>query len=78
MPAGVAAGVTQSKINPRFLPAIDRVLVAGLRLGDAGKHEAINRLNVSSGMEARRLLATDPATAQKCGKVRTPTVPSSR
>lgn len=44
MPAGVASGVTQPKINPRFLPAIDRVLITGLRLGDAGKHEAINRV----------------------------------
>lgn len=44
MPAGVASGVAQPKINPRFLPAIDRVLIAGLRLGDAGKHEAINRV----------------------------------
>lgn len=44
MPAGVVSSLTQPKINPRFLPAIDRVLVAGLRLGDAGKHEAINRV----------------------------------
>ena len=34
----------QPKIHPRFLPAIDRVLVAGLRLGPAGKREAINRV----------------------------------
>lgn len=44
MPAAVASGATQPKINPRLLPAIDRVLVTGLRLGDAGKHEAINRV----------------------------------
>src|SRR6266540_4548578 len=34
----------QPKINPRFLPVIDRVLIAGLKLGPAGKHEAINKL----------------------------------
>jgi hypothetical protein len=44
MPAAVASGVAQPKINPRFLPAIDRVLITGLRLGDAGKHQAINRV----------------------------------
>jgi hypothetical protein len=33
----------QPKINPRFLPVIDRVLIAGLKLGPAGKHEAINK-----------------------------------
>lgn len=35
---------TQSKINPRFVPAIDRVLIAGLKFGPAGKREAINRV----------------------------------
>ena len=44
MPAGVASGIAQPKINPRFLPAIDRVLMTGLRLGHAGKHQAINRV----------------------------------
>jgi hypothetical protein len=34
----------QSKINPRFLPLIDRVLITGLKLGPAGKHEAINKV----------------------------------
>jgi len=32
------------KINPRFLPVIDRVLFVGLKLGHAGKHEAINKV----------------------------------
>src|SRR5262252_3172588 len=34
----------QRKINPRFLPLIDKVLIAGLKLGPAGKHEAINKV----------------------------------
>src|SRR6266700_1187275 len=34
----------QPKINPRFLPVIDRVLIAGLKLGTAGKREAINKV----------------------------------
>ncbi len=44
MPAALASGISQPKINPRFLPAIDRVLITGLRLGSAGKHQAINRV----------------------------------
>lgn len=44
MPAAVALSVTPPKINPRFLPAIDRVLITGLRLGDAGKRQAINKV----------------------------------
>ena len=44
MPAAVAVSISQPKINPRFLPAIDRVLLTGLRLGPAGKREAINKV----------------------------------
>jgi len=44
MSASPAVKNTPTKINPRFLPAIDRVLIAGLKLGPAGKHEAINRV----------------------------------
>jgi hypothetical protein len=44
MSASTAVSNTQSKINPRFLPAIDRVLIAGLKLGPAGKREAINKV----------------------------------
>src|SRR6266496_1653294 len=44
MPAALASGISQPKINPRFLPAIDRVLITGLRLGSAGKHQAINKI----------------------------------
>src|SRR6266566_2403377 len=44
MPAALASGTSQPKIHPRFLPAIDRVLITGLRLGPAGKHQAINRV----------------------------------
>lgn len=39
-----AAKNPQPKINPRFLPVIDRVLIAGLKIGPAGKHEAINKV----------------------------------
>jgi len=41
MPAGAEL---RAKINPRFLPAIDRVLITGARLGPIGKKEAINRV----------------------------------
>ena len=44
MPAALASGISQPKIHPRFLPAIDRVLITGLRLGPLGKHQAINRV----------------------------------
>lgn len=44
MSASPPVSKTQSKINPRFLPVIDRVLIAGLRLGLAGKHQAINKV----------------------------------
>jgi hypothetical protein len=44
MSASPAGKNLQPKINPRFLPVIDRVLIAGLKLGPAGKHEAINKV----------------------------------
>ena len=44
MSASPAGKNPQPKINPRFLPVIDRVLLAGLKLGPAGKHEAINKV----------------------------------
>src|SRR5215813_13541756 len=44
MSASQAVRNTPPKINPRFLPPIDRVLIAGIRLGEAGKHEAIKRV----------------------------------
>jgi hypothetical protein len=31
-------------INPRFLPAIDQLLIAGIKLGPSKKHEAINKI----------------------------------
>ena len=31
-------------INPRFLPAIDQLLIAGIKLGPNKKHEAINKI----------------------------------
>jgi hypothetical protein len=34
----------QSEINPRFLPAIDQLLIAGIKLGPGKKHEAINKI----------------------------------
>jgi hypothetical protein len=36
--------VRKPKIDPRFLPVIDRVLIPGLKLGPAGKREAINKV----------------------------------
>jgi hypothetical protein len=39
-----AARNPQPKNNPRFLPVIDRVLIAGLKLGPTGKHQAINKV----------------------------------
>jgi hypothetical protein len=44
MSASFTSAVTPAKINPRFMPFIDRVLITGLKLGDAGKHEAINKV----------------------------------
>jgi len=44
MSASLAGKSLQPKINPRFLPVIDRVLIAGMKLGPAGKHEAINKV----------------------------------
>jgi hypothetical protein len=44
MSASPAVRSTRPTINPRFLPAIDRVLIAGLKLGAAGKREAINKV----------------------------------
>jgi hypothetical protein len=34
----------QSAINPRLLPAIDQLLIAGIKLGPHKKHEAINKI----------------------------------
>jgi len=34
----------KSNINPRLLPAIDQLLIAGIKLGPAKKHEAINTI----------------------------------
>jgi hypothetical protein len=35
---------TQPPINPRLLPAIDQLLVAGIKLGPQKKHDAINKI----------------------------------
>src|SRR5271157_216403 len=34
----------QAAINPRLLPAIDQLLIAGIKLGPRKKHEAINKI----------------------------------
>jgi hypothetical protein len=39
-----ARAVVRAKINPRFLPAIDLVLITGARLGTMGKKQAINKV----------------------------------
>jgi hypothetical protein len=33
-----------ASINPRLLPAIDQLLIAGIKLGESKKHEAINKI----------------------------------
>src|SRR5215831_6810764 len=35
---------TPVAINPRLLPAIDQLLIAGIKLGPNKKHEAINKI----------------------------------
>lgn len=35
---------SRAKISPRWLPAIDCVLMAGIKLGPAAKHDAINKV----------------------------------
>ncbi len=35
---------SQAAINPRLLPAIDQLLIAGIKLGPGKKHEAINKI----------------------------------
>src|SRR5581483_10315901 len=35
---------TQPQTNPRLLPAIDQLLVAGIKLGPQKKHDAINKI----------------------------------
>jgi hypothetical protein len=44
MSASPAVRNPQAKINSRFLPVIDRVLIAGLKHGSEGKREAINKV----------------------------------
>jgi hypothetical protein len=35
---------SQAAVNPRLLPAIDQLLVAGIKLGPQKKHDAINKI----------------------------------
>lgn len=44
MPAGIASRLNEPKINPRFLPLIDRVLIAGMKLAPSGKGQVINKV----------------------------------
>lgn len=44
MPVAVESSLHHPKINPRFLPFIDRVLIAGIKLGTTGKHQAISKV----------------------------------
>src|SRR5258706_13773028 len=44
MSSAVDGTRNQAPINPRLLPAIDRLLVAGIKLGPARKHKAINKI----------------------------------
>lgn len=36
--------ITHAAVNPRLLPAIDQLLVAGIKLGPEKKHDAINKI----------------------------------
>jgi hypothetical protein len=43
--SGVVQSIrNQPAINPRLLPAIDQLLIAGIKLGPRKKHEAINKI----------------------------------
>ena len=43
--SGVVQSIrNQPAINPRLLPAIDQLLIAGIRLGPRKKHDAINKI----------------------------------
>ncbi len=44
MPTTFVRSGTRAKIDARLLPAIDRLLIAGINLGPAGKHDAINKV----------------------------------
>jgi hypothetical protein len=43
--SGVVQSIrNQPAINPRLLPAIDQLLIAGIKLGLRKKHDAINKI----------------------------------
>src|ERR1700674_4541768 len=43
--SGVVQSIrNQPAINPRLLPAIDQLLIAGIKLGPRKKHDAINKI----------------------------------
>jgi hypothetical protein len=44
MLGAIEQGRNPSAINPRLLPAIDQLLIAGIKLGPNKKHEAINKI----------------------------------
>jgi hypothetical protein len=44
MLGAVEQGRNPAAINPRLLPAIDQLLIAGIKLGPNKKHEAINKI----------------------------------
>src|SRR3954464_4103196 len=44
MAGAVEQGRNPAAINPRLLPAIDQLLIAGIKLGPNKKHEAINKI----------------------------------
>jgi hypothetical protein len=44
MPSAAEGTRNEATINPRLLPAIDRLLIAGIKLGPARKHKAINKI----------------------------------
>src|SRR5581483_10215478 len=44
MPSTLPRAGTRAKINAKLLPAIDRLLIAGINLGPGRKHDAINKV----------------------------------
>ena len=44
MPNTLGRTNNQAKINSRWLLAVDRLLIAGMKLGPTGKHDAINKV----------------------------------
>ena len=63
--SGVVQSIrNQPAINPRLLPAIDQLLIAGIKLGPRKKHDAINKILKLVPEWKRGDCATNPAAAK--------------